>query len=126
MKTEDELTQSGFTESGSKRYKKTIEDYSTELFDRSLALGKADKADNSNPEVTHEHVRSATLKIMAKTTTTVSPWKALCQIGEYVCAIAAGVGGSNLAKEWGILVFGAGLSIGVILFFTRNFVGNSR
>ncbi|MCW0387315.1 hypothetical protein NB722_001854 [Xanthomonas sacchari] len=43
-----------------------------------------------------------------------------CQIGEYVCAALAGVGGGKLEHTWGVLIFGLSLTLGVILFVIRN------
>jgi len=121
VKTDQELLEQGFTDSGRDRYKKTAGEYCDTLYTKSLALGDRDKADGFPREVTHDHVKAAAHVIASSYGKRgTSRLTVICQIGEYVCAIAAGVGGSNLSEKWGGIVFGTGLTIGIILFVVRN------
>lgn len=120
MKTDQELQAGGFTESGAKRYKATATAYSGELFSRAVALGESDKAADAPREVTHDHVRSAAAALALKGQDKSDPVQVGCQVGEYVCAALAGVGGGKLEHSWGVLLFGLSLTLGVILFVIRN------
>jgi hypothetical protein len=120
MKTDQELLDAGFTQSGFQRYKATVIAYSECLFERSVALGEADKAHDAPREVTHDHVRSASVALEVKGQARAYSVQAFCQIGEYVCAATAGVGGGALNENWGILLFGVSLTIGIILFVIRT------
>lgn len=120
MKTDQELQAGGFTESGAKRYKATATAYSDELFSRAVALGESDKAADAPREVTHDHVRSAAAALALKGQDKSDPVQVGCQVGEYVCAALAGVGGGKLEHSWGVLLFGLSLTLGVILFVIRN------
>lgn len=125
MKSNEELKQAGFTESGAKRYVAATTDYCDALFAKSVALGDIDKAADTTREVTHEHVRYATT-VLALRGQGKSPRQVMCQIGEYSCAALAGVGGGNLSTSWGVAMFGLSLTIGVILYFTRNIRSPAR
>jgi len=119
MKTPQELANDGFTQSGATRYVTTSTEYCQQLFDRSIALGENDKASGLPREVTHDHVRAAAAGLSIKSMDKSTPLSVSCQVGEYVCAALAGVGGGKLDAVWGILLFGISLAIGVILFVTR-------
>lgn len=128
MKSESELKQAGFTDSGAKRYIATSTAYCNELLAKSVALGDIDKAPDTATEVTHDHVRSAAEVISARGKgsqgqTLAQVW---CQVGEYICAALAGVGGGELEKPWGVVVFGLSLTVGVILFVVRNTRSTSK
>jgi hypothetical protein len=121
VKTDADLKLQGFTESGIDRYKKSTTEYCDTLFSKSIALGDRDKAAGLPREVTHDHVKTSAHLIAA------SYGKAgnsrlciVCQIGEYVCAATAGVGGGKLDHSWGVVLFGLSLVIGTILFVIRN------
>jgi len=90
------------------------------LFARAIALGESDKAPNAPREVTHEHVRDAADAISRRRRDAASPLQVGCQVGEYICAAAAGVGGGKLDQAWGIAVFVGSVAIGVILFIVRS------
>lgn len=126
MKTDLELDAGGFTESGAKRYKATATAYSDQLFLRAVALGDNDKAIDAPREVTHDHVRSAAAALAVKGQDKSDPLQVWCQIGEYVCAASAGVGGGKLEQTWGILMFGISLTAGVVLFVIRNSRSRSK
>lgn len=126
MKNDEELEQAGFTDSGTTRYRNAVTAYWEELYGKAIALGDRDKAPDTPREVTHEHVRSAAAAIAMRGRegqTTLQVW---CQIGEYVCAALAGVGGGKLETNWGTVVFGLSLAVGVVLFVTRNTRGNVK
>ena len=126
MKTDQELQVGGFTESGAKRYKATAVAYCDELFNRSVALGESDKATDAPREITHDHVRSAAAALALKGQDKSDPVQIWCQVGEYLCAAAAGVGGGKLEQSWGVLLFGISLTVGVILFVVRNSRSRSK
>lgn len=126
MKTDLELEQAGFTDSGTTRYKNAVTAYCDELFGKSVALGDRDKAADTPREVTHEHVRSAAAAIAIRGRDGQTPLQVWCQIGEYVCAALAGVGGGKLDTSWGTVVFGLSLAVGVVLFVTRNTKGGTK
>lgn len=126
MKTDQELQAAGFTESGATRYKATALAYCDELFVKSVALGDRDKATDTPREVTHEHVRGAATALALRGGERQDAVQIGCQVGEYVCAAAAGVGGGKLETSWGVAVFGLSLTIGVVLFVTRNLRSRSK
>jgi hypothetical protein len=120
MRTPEQLEASGYTESGRTRYLKTATDYLDEVFNRSVKYGELDKDQGSNLEVTHEHVREAAHSI-ARSYGKERPtrWAIASQIGEYLFAALAGVGGGNLSTPWGTPVFGLSLALAVILIVVR-------
>lgn len=120
MKSEDELRQAGFTQSGANRYVATATAYCEDLFAKSVALGDIDKAPDTPREVTHDHVRGAATALAVRGQDGQSTLQVWCQIGEYVCAALAGVGGGKLDQTWGVVMFGLSLTIGVVLFVIRN------
>lgn len=126
MKTDQELQAGGFTESGAKRYKAAATAYCDELYSRSVALGDSDKAVDAPREVTHDHVRSAAAALAVRGNDRSDPLQVWCQVGEYVCAASAGVGGGKLEHSWGVLLFGLSLSLGVVLFVVRNMRSRAR
>ena len=120
MKTDQELEQAGFTNSGKTRYQTTTNEFCDTLFVKAVALGERDKALNAPREITHEHVRDAAQAIATThkdNSTKVQIW---CQVGEYVFTAAAGVGAAQLEHTWGIALFGISVAVGVVLFVIRN------
>jgi len=126
MKTDSDLEQAGFTDSGVTRYKNAVTAYCDELFGKSVALGDRDKAVDTPREVTHEHVRGAASAIAMRGRDGQTGLHVWCQIGEYISAALAGVGGGNLGTSWGTILFGLSLTLGVILFVTRNTKGSVK
>ena len=120
MKSDDDLKNAGFTKSGSIQYRNASVGYCEELFAKSIAFGDRDKFHNAQREVTHDHVRSAAAILISQGAIKGGKWPLIGQVGEYVCAALAGVGGGHLEHYWGTLLFGLSLSIGVILFISRN------
>ena len=121
MKTEKELKDAGFTESGTTRYRQSTTEYCDTLFQKAVTFGEADKADGLPREVTHDHVKAAAHAIANSygrdQPTKVQIW---CQVGEYVTAAFAGLGAGKLDQTWGIALFGISLTLGVICFIVRN------
>lgn len=120
MKSEEELREAGFTQSGANRYLAAATAYCDELFSKSVALGDIDKAPDTPREVTHDHVRGAATVLAVRGQDGQSTLQVWCQVGEYICAALAGVGGGKLDQTWGVIMFGLSLTIGVVLFVTRN------
>lgn len=121
MKTEAELIGDGFTQSGAKRFLATINDYSTDLYGKSVVYGNGDKAADAGLEVTHDHVRSAAYQL-SSTFAREQPSKYIIpvQIGEYMFTALAGVSGGHLKESWGVPVFAVSVALAVILFVVRN------
>jgi hypothetical protein len=120
MKTDEELKDAGFTDSGTTRYKASAKAYCDELFAKAVALGDRDKASDAPREVTHEHVRGAAAVLAIRGQDMQDATQIWCRIGEYICAASAGVGGGNLQQTWGVALFGLSLTVGVVLFVIRN------
>lgn len=121
MKTDKEIQDAGFTTSGATRYKAATTAYCDELFTKAVALGDRDKAADTPREVTHEHVRDAATSLALRGMERQDSINVWFQIGEYLCAVAAGVGGGKLETAWGVALFGISLTIGVIFFVVRTF-----
>lgn len=118
--TDTYLNNAGFTNSGKIKFKETIQDFSNQVFEKSIRYGDAEKGDGLQREVTHDHIKSASFnisKIFGKKTN--SGWSIAAQIGEYIFTGIAGVGGGNLKDQWGIITFGLGLGLAVILIVIR-------
>lgn len=120
MKTDQELKDAGFTDSGTTRYRATAKGYCDELFTKAVALGDRDKATDTPREVTHEHVRDAASELAQRGRDNQTPSQVWCQVGEYVFTAAAGVGAGKLDQSWGVMLFGVSVALGVILFVIRN------
>jgi len=118
VKTEPELQNAGFTAAGIERYENSTTAYCDQLFTRSVQNGKNDKAPDARIEVTYEHVRAAADSFIRRRQE--ANWLQIwCQVGEYVSAVCAGVGGGNLSQGWGTPLLVSSTAIGVILFIIR-------
>ena len=124
MKTEQELREAHFTDSGVQRYLATETAYSDELFKKATLLGEADRGAGLPLEVTHDHVRRAASALESRPQQQ-SGWTIAVEVGELLCAAGAGVGGNNLPKPWAIILFGLSLALGIILYMFRK-VGSRR
>jgi hypothetical protein len=121
VKTHLELQQAGFTSSGAKRYGETVEAYGSSLYDKSVIYAQADKASDTNLEVTHDHVRAAAHNLASSFgRERPSVWTIPLQIGEYLFTAGAGVGGGNIKEWWGLPLFVLSIALVVILFVVRN------
>ncbi len=118
MKTDQELSQAGFTPSGLQRYQRTTSEYSEELYSRAIKLGDYDKAPDAQREVTHDHVRSAA-ESLTRRSREPTGWERFCHISEYVCTLGAGIGGGKLDQTWGVALCIAATAIGLLLIFNR-------
>ena len=118
--SDDQLRDAGFTNSGVPRFKETVKEYSGLLFQQAVKFGEVDRAANLPREITHEHIRASAFSIAKSFGKPAKPkWFIPVQIGEYISAAIAGVGGGHLDKPLGIAAFGLGLTAGVILVVTR-------
>lgn len=116
----EELNTAGFTNSGAPRFIETVKDYSRLLFERAIHFGDVDKAPNLQREITHDHVRAAAYSIAnSYGKPTKSKWSTAGQIGEYLAIAVVGAGGSNLDSNYGVLFFGVGLLVAVVLIVAR-------
>jgi hypothetical protein len=118
---ENDLTSAGYTDSGRKRYLQTVESYTTTLHEKALKFAEADKAADASVEVTHDHVRQAAHNIAGSFgADKPSRMSIPCQVGEYLCTAAAGVGGGSLSSGWGTPTLVISIAVGVILFVYRQ------
>lgn len=121
MKTEKELTESGFTESGRNRYIAVLQGYEGDLHAKAIRYGEINRAEGMPREVTHEHVRAAAHSIASSYGTTTKSWLSVTlQLLEYVFTLLAGIGGGNLSQSWGVALFIGAAALGVIAFVIRN------
>ena len=119
--TQVELTNAGFTNSGSLRYNKSVSEYSQILFEKSVTFGEIDKASNMNREVTHDHVKAAAHSIANSYGKPIKPkWLIPVQIGQYVFAVLIGISGGHLDKQEGLIGFVASFVIGTVLFIIEK------
>lgn len=116
MKTEQELRDSNFTNEGIKRFEQTMESYSKNLFETSIALAKREHSDSV--EITQTHVRDAAISLIRKSPRNV--WSIIGQTLEYVFGITAGIGAGNMSNSWGQLLFGGSIFVGTVIFVVRN------
>jgi hypothetical protein len=116
----EKLINAGFTATGVQRYQQTIDAYSQKLFSKSILYGDTEKVDGFHREVTQEHVRKGASSLSSSINKSKKPtWVIPCQMGEYIGVATAGAGASNLDSNYGILAFGLGLFISVVLFSLR-------
>tara|TARA_R110002096_G_scaffold199271_13_gene383119 strand:+ start:3192 stop:3575 length:384 start_codon:yes stop_codon:yes gene_type:complete len=119
-KTDQELTGDGFTSAGISRYRQVIDGYTGEVHSKAVRQADAEKASDMPREVTDNHVRAAAHSIASSYGTKVRPkWWIPCHVAEYVFTAVAGVGAGKLDQWWGILMFGVGLGIAVLLIVIR-------
>jgi hypothetical protein len=118
--TDTDLDTAGFTNSGKTKFKETVQDFSNQVFEKSVRYGDAEKGDGLQREITHDHITAASFNI-SKTfgKRNKSNWLILAQVGEYLFTGVAGVGGGNLKEQWGVITFGLGLGLAVILIVVR-------
>lgn len=123
--TDIDLDGAGFTNSGKAKFRETLQDFSNQVFEKSVRYGDAEKGDGLPREITHDHITSASFNI-SKTfgKKHKSSWLIAAQIAEYIFTGVAGVGGGNLKEPWGIVTFGLGLGLAVILIVVR--LNNSK
>ncbi|WP_444666779.1 hypothetical protein [Flavobacterium columnare] len=116
-----ELTNAGFTNSGSDRYNKSVSEYGKILFDKAVNYGEIDKATNANREVTHEHVKAAAHSIANSFGKPVkSKWIIPLQVGEFLCAAIVGLAGGHIDKTEGLVGFSVAFGLGAILFIIEK------
>jgi uncharacterized membrane protein YjjP (DUF1212 family) len=119
--SQTELTNAGFTVSGSDRYNKSVKEYGKILFDKAVNYGDIDKASNTNREVTHEHVKASAHSIANSFGKPVkSRWIIPIQVGEFLCAGIVGLCSGHIDKKEGIIGFAIAFAIGAILFMTEK------
>ncbi|WP_165042091.1 hypothetical protein [Dysgonomonas sp. ZJ709] len=119
------LKQSGFTESGIKRYTDTVTDYSSLLLEKSKKFGEARKAIDSEVEINYENVQDASKVIMSHLEIDKTPkWKLWAQAGEYLLTAGCGYLGSQATQEnspaYFTLLFVIAAVIGVGIFIVRK------
>lgn len=121
MKSDSELSEIGFTQSGLKRYKDAVADFESTLLTKAVAYAQLDKAPNNAVEVTHDHVRAGAHSMAGSLgKKPQSPWLVPVQIGEYLGTLVAGIGGGNLASSWGTPTFIGAAAAVVMLFVVRH------
>jgi hypothetical protein len=119
-KSDQELSAAGFTSAGISRYRQVIEGYTNEVHSKAVKQAEAEKASDMPLEVTDNHVRAAAHSLASSYGSAVRPkWWIPCHVAEYVFTAVAGVGASKLDQWWGILLFGVGLGLAVLLIVIR-------
>ena len=116
------LDNSGFTNSGKDRFKKTINDYNDLLFDKAINYADIDKAVNTQREVTHEHVKAASHSIANSYGKPVKPkWFPWAKFGQYAATGLVGLSAGNLPDTWALILFIGSFTIGgALLFLTEK------
>lgn len=112
-----------YTESGIKRYEKTMLDYSNRLLDQSRLCAKARRVSGDEIEITSEHVRRAVEIISSDFGITSPKWKIWCQVVEYLFSVLSGLlGPKALSGEdlYYLASFIGALGVVVILFVIRH------
>ncbi|WP_430413184.1 hypothetical protein [Kordia sp.] len=119
------LIDTGFTESGVKRYENTITEYSQILFDKSKKFGEARKANDSAVEINYENVQGA-VKVISSTFADekIPKWKLWAQSGEYLITALCGYLGSQATQDNApshfTIFFVISAVVGVGLFIVRK------
>jgi hypothetical protein len=117
---EKQLRNKGFTNSGVTQFCESVRDYCRQLLDRAVHLGDADKAPDMEREITHDHVRGSAHSIARSFGTPPrSKWLITAHVTEYLATAVAGIGAGHLDKPTGIISFGVGVSVAVILVVVR-------
>jgi hypothetical protein len=118
--TDATIVEEGFTESGVRKYRDTVQDYALTLLRRAIKHGEIDKATGMVREVTHDHVRQAASAIAGRGELgEQSGWAIAGQVLEYVFIAFAGAGASHLDNPIGTATFGVSLTAAVILIVIR-------
>jgi len=121
----ERLKEAGFTDSGMKRYVDTVSEYSDVLFERSMKIGEARKASDSDTEINYENVQGA-VKIISSNfgSDEVPKWKLWAQAGEYLLTATCGYLGSQATQEsaptYFTILFVLAAVFGVGLFIARR------
>ncbi|OFY51036.1 MAG: hypothetical protein A2W85_05375 [Bacteroidetes bacterium GWF2_41_31] len=119
------LQKGRFTESGIKRFKNTVIEYSFLLFEKSKKFGEARKDNDSDVEINYENVQAAARTIAASFgIPQPQKWKIWAQAGEYLLTALCGYLGSQAtqvnAPSYYTLLFVISAVLGVGLFITRR------
>lgn len=117
--SDNELGEADFIKSGKEKYKALVNAFSKELFERSILLCDAGNL-GGDREVTQEYVVKASHIIYGKSNEKQSNKDVFLQVVEYLCSAGVGAGASNLGDNWGEIVFGVSLVIGIVAFVTRT------
>jgi hypothetical protein len=116
---ENEFNTEGFTPSGRTKYESVLKEYASLLFEQSKTHGDVDKIETSTREVTHNHVKQATLNIansFGKPKKT--PW--YLQFGQLISGIVLGVTGNNIKETPFLIVFVAFFVTAIFLFILER------
>ncbi|KGN85910.1 hypothetical protein [Porphyromonas gulae] len=114
-----------YTESGIKRYEKTMLDYSGRLLDQSQRCAEVRRSSGDEVEITSEHVQQAVRIISSDFRIDAPPkWKIWSQVAEYILSGLIGFLGSKAssddAPKYYLLFFIICLGLVVILFVIRS------
>lgn len=121
----DNLTRSGFTQSGMDRYNKTINEYNKILFEKSVSQGDFDKAPDLAREVTHDHVKKAAYSIADSYGKPLKPkWLVIVQFFTYLSTGLVGLSSGYLNEGIGQFGFAASLLLGAVCFIVEKLYTN--
>lgn len=119
-KTDEDLAVDGFTSAGVSRYRQVVDGYTQEVHSKAIRRAEADKANDMPLEVSDNHVRAAAHSLASSYGTAVLPkWWIPCHVAEYVFTACAGIGAGKLDHWWGIVLFGVGLAVAILLIVIR-------
>lgn len=121
---ETRLDAEGFTANGKKRYRTTINDYSSEVFRRSVSYGDGSCGKGMKKEITHEHVKQAAASIAVKGARQ-SKLSIACQVLEYAGAVIVGVATNHLDQNIGLITFVISLVVTLLLIMMRLIKSNN-
>lgn len=114
------LKQNFFSETGSKRFIDTVEEFKNELFTKSTDFGKANQEKDMPLEITGANVRSATISInSSQIKKKPHILLIIANVLEYIFTVLATIGASNTDKKWGMFLFVICIGITVILITIR-------
>jgi hypothetical protein len=116
----DALETAGFSKSAIAQFKKTVEDYSTLLFDRALRYADLDRDPKLLRDITANHVKDAAKNIAGSFGKVPrSKWAIAGQVFEYVGTAIAAVAGNYLPRPEAIVAILVGSGLLVVLLVVR-------
>lgn len=121
----EKLQQLKYTDSGIKRYEKTMLDYSGRLLDQSQRCAEVRRSSGDEVEITSEHVQQAVRIISSDFGIDAPPkWKLWCQVAEYILSGLIGFLGSKASSDdaprYYLVLFIVCLAIFTTLFVIRS------
>ncbi len=112
----------GLTDNARDHLGKALDEYKEKLLREAKAIEQLEHTGHGPAEITAAHVEEArwvTIRRMRRSVK--SGWLvSLSRIIQYIAAILAGIGGSNLAETWGVIMAMAAVAIGCGFFMVER------